>query len=37
MASGDPAEAAWVLSVFDRYEPARGVVIPPTSLVQGHM
>jgi alkyl sulfatase BDS1-like metallo-beta-lactamase superfamily hydrolase len=35
--TGDAAEAARVLNVFDRYDPARAVVIPPASLVQGHM
>jgi alkyl sulfatase BDS1-like metallo-beta-lactamase superfamily hydrolase len=34
--TGDAAEAARVLEVFDRYDPAKAVVIPPTSLVQGH-
>jgi len=35
--TGDAAEAARVLNLFDRYDPARAVVIPPASLVQGHM
>jgi hypothetical protein len=34
---GDAKEAARVLSVFDRYDPERAVVVPPTTLVQGHM
>ena len=35
--TGDAAEAARVLTLFDRYDPERAVVIPPASLVQGHM
>ena len=35
--SGDATEAARVLNLFDRYEPERAVVVPPTSLVQDHM
>jgi len=35
--AGDAAEAARVLGLFDRYDPGRAVVIPPTSAVQGHM
>jgi alkyl sulfatase BDS1-like metallo-beta-lactamase superfamily hydrolase len=34
---GDALEAARVLNVFDQYDPERAVVIPPASLVQGHM
>jgi alkyl sulfatase BDS1-like metallo-beta-lactamase superfamily hydrolase len=34
---GDAAEAARVLGVFDRYDPERAVVVPPSTLVQGHM
>ena len=37
VATGDAAEAARVLSVFDRYDPERAVVVPPGTLVQGHM
>jgi alkyl sulfatase BDS1-like metallo-beta-lactamase superfamily hydrolase len=35
--AGDAAEAARVLNLFDRYEPARAVVIPSASMVQDHM
>ena len=35
--AGDPAEAARVLKVFDRYDPARAVVIPAESLIHDHM
>ncbi len=35
--SGDPSEAARVLNVFDRYEPAQALVVPPGALVQDHM
>jgi len=35
--TGDAAEAARVLNLFDRYDPERAVVVPPTTLVQGHM
>jgi len=34
---GDAAQAARVLNLFDRYDPARAVVVPPASLVQEHM
>ena len=34
---GDAAEAARVLGLFDRYDPERAVVVPPSTLVQGHM
>ena len=34
--AGDVAEAARVLNLFDRYDPARAVVVPP-SLMQDHM
>jgi hypothetical protein len=37
VASGDPVEAVEVLNVFDRYDPERAVVVPPGTLVQGHM
>jgi len=37
VASGDPIEAAEVLNVFDRHDPERAVVVPPGSLVQGHI
>jgi len=37
LTAGDAAEAARVLSLFDRYDPARAVVIPPTNMAQGHM
>jgi alkyl sulfatase BDS1-like metallo-beta-lactamase superfamily hydrolase len=37
VASGKTDEAVRVLEVFDRYDPARAVVIPPTTLVQGHL
>jgi alkyl sulfatase BDS1-like metallo-beta-lactamase superfamily hydrolase len=35
--SGDPAEVVRVLNVFDRYDPTRALVIPPSSAVQEHM
>ena len=35
--AGDAAEAVRVLDLFDRYDPERAVVVPPTTLVQGHM
>jgi len=35
--AGDAAEAARVLDLFDRYDPKRAVVVPPATLVQGHM
>jgi len=34
---GDAAEAARVLGLFDRYDPEQAVVVPPSTLVQGHM
>ena len=34
---GDPAEAARVLDLFDRYDPSRAVVIPSATMVQDHM
>ena len=37
VASGKTDEAVRVLEVFDRYDPARAVVVPPTTLVQGHL
>jgi alkyl sulfatase BDS1-like metallo-beta-lactamase superfamily hydrolase len=37
VAGGDAAEAARVLDVFDRYDPEQAVVVPPSTLVQGHM
>jgi len=37
VSAGDAAEAARVLDAFDRYDPGRAVVVPPTSLVQDHM
>jgi hypothetical protein len=35
--AGDAAEAARVLNLFDRYDPAKAVVIPARSMVQDHM
>ena len=35
--TGDAAEAARVLNLFDRYDPARAVVIPARNMVQDHM
>ena len=35
--SGDPDEVVRVLNVFDRHDPAKAVVIPATTLTQGHM
>ena len=34
---GDAAEAARVLNVFDRYDPAQAVVIPNATHIQDHM
>lgn len=34
---GDPAEAARVLNLFDKYDRTRAVVIPPASLVHDSM
>jgi hypothetical protein len=35
--AGDAAQAARVLNSFDRYDPARAVVIPSASMVHDHM
>jgi len=35
--TGDAAEAARVLNLFDRYDPARAVIIPPAAAVHDHM
>ena len=35
--TGDAAEAARILNVFDRYDPAQAVVIPARNMVQDHM
>lgn len=35
--AGDAAEAARVLNLFDRYEPARAIVVPSASFVHDHM
>jgi hypothetical protein len=37
MTAGDAAEAARVSILFDRYDPARAVVAPSTSLMQDHV
>jgi len=37
VAAGDAADAARVFDAFDRYDPRKAVVVPPTSLVQDHM
>ena len=37
VAAGDAAQAARLLNVFDRYDPARALVVPPASLLQDHM
>ena len=37
VAAGDAAVAARVLDAFDRYDPSKAVVVPPTTLVQDHM
>jgi hypothetical protein len=37
LAADDAAEAARVLDLFDRYDPGRAVVVPPTTLGQGNM
>ena len=37
VATGDAADAARVFDAFDRYDPRKAVVVPPTSLVQDHM
>jgi len=34
---GDAAEAVRVLGLFDRYDSEQAVVVPPKTLVQGHM
>jgi alkyl sulfatase BDS1-like metallo-beta-lactamase superfamily hydrolase len=34
--TGDAAEAARVINLFDRYSPQKAVVIPPTTLIQDH-
>lgn len=34
---GDPKEAARLINLFDRYSPQKAVVIPPTTLIQGHL
>jgi alkyl sulfatase BDS1-like metallo-beta-lactamase superfamily hydrolase len=34
--SGDSAEAARLINLFDRYSPQEAVVIPPATLVQDH-
>lgn len=35
--TGDATEAAKVLNVFDRYDPAKAVVVPARSLLHEHM
>jgi alkyl sulfatase BDS1-like metallo-beta-lactamase superfamily hydrolase len=37
VSAGDAAEAARVLNLFDRYDPARAVVVPSTGLIHDHM
>ena len=37
VAAGDAADATRVLDAFDRYDPQKAVVVPPTTLVQDHM
>jgi alkyl sulfatase BDS1-like metallo-beta-lactamase superfamily hydrolase len=34
---GEAVQAARVLNLFDRYDPARAVVVPSISLIQDHM
>ena len=34
--TGDPAEAARLINLFDRYSPQKAVVTPPVTLIQGH-
>jgi alkyl sulfatase BDS1-like metallo-beta-lactamase superfamily hydrolase len=34
---GDPKEAARLINLFDRYSPQKAVVVPPTTLIQGHL
>jgi alkyl sulfatase BDS1-like metallo-beta-lactamase superfamily hydrolase len=34
--TGDSAEAARLINLFDRYSPQKAVVIPPATLIQGH-
>jgi alkyl sulfatase BDS1-like metallo-beta-lactamase superfamily hydrolase len=34
--TGDAAEAARVINLFDRYSPQKAVVIPPATLIQNH-
>jgi ubiquinone biosynthesis protein UbiJ len=33
---GDAAEAARLINLFDRYQPERAIVIPPTFLEHAH-
>jgi hypothetical protein len=35
--TGDSAEAAHLINLFDRYLPQQAVVIPPAILIQEHM
>jgi alkyl sulfatase BDS1-like metallo-beta-lactamase superfamily hydrolase len=37
VAAGDAADVARLFDAFDRYDPRKAVVVPPTSLVQDHM
>jgi len=37
VAAGTAADATRVLDAFDRYDPQKAVVVPPTTLVQDHM
>jgi len=32
-----PRAADIVLKLFDRYDPEQAVVVPPSTLIQGHM
>ncbi|MGA9436333.1 MAG: hypothetical protein WBV62_19040 [Roseobacter sp.] len=34
--SGDPAEAARLIGLFDRYVPEQAVVVPPGALFHNH-
>jgi alkyl sulfatase BDS1-like metallo-beta-lactamase superfamily hydrolase len=37
VSKGDASEVARILNVFDHYQPARAVVVPPATQAQGHM
>jgi alkyl sulfatase BDS1-like metallo-beta-lactamase superfamily hydrolase len=37
VSKGDASEVARILNVFDHYQPARAIVVPPATQAQGHM